>query len=203
MDIDRGGGSGRLNWHRLFGLALTDYFDGSGYRVELEMDLSVKRQFLDVVVVRAGARARLRDACDGFEDLAAHNLVTYKSMRESLTEWSLDELVGHYVNYRKKLGLRSVAPEDVRLFAVATRHPNALERRFTLEKVKPGVYNLPYGARVIRIIVLPDVAESTRNALWELFSARPESVGRGADDYKFHIKDLSTVIDDLFERYQM
>ena len=192
-----------LNWHRLFGLMLTDYFEGSGYTVELEMDLSAKRQMLDVVVVRAAEGARLERASDGFEALAKHNLLTYKSLRESLTEWSLDELVGHYVNYRKKLGVRIVAPGDVRLFAVTTRHPEGLGRRFELENVKPGVYNLKYGAHVIRIIVLPGVREETRNALWELFSAEPMRMRHGIDEYKFHMQDLSTAIDELFEQYEL
>jgi len=32
---------------------------------------------------------------DGFEDLAKHNLLTFKSHRESLGGWALCELVGH------------------------------------------------------------------------------------------------------------
>jgi len=40
-----------IYWHRLFGLMLMDYLTHRGFRVELEMDLSLKRQFLDVLVV--------------------------------------------------------------------------------------------------------------------------------------------------------
>ena len=57
----------RLDWHRIFGLMLTDYFDGSGYTVEMEMDIALKRQMLDVVVVQRGESARLDEACDGFK----------------------------------------------------------------------------------------------------------------------------------------
>jgi len=32
----------RMNWHRLFGLVLTDFFSGSPFVVELEKDLSLK-----------------------------------------------------------------------------------------------------------------------------------------------------------------
>ena len=39
------------NWHRLFGLALIDYFLDSPYVVELETDLSVIEQLLDVVII--------------------------------------------------------------------------------------------------------------------------------------------------------
>ena len=40
------------NWHRLFGLVLTDFFTGSPYIVELEKDLSLKKQLLDVVIIQ-------------------------------------------------------------------------------------------------------------------------------------------------------
>ncbi len=40
------------DWHRLFGLILTDFFSGTPFRVEMEKDLSLKKQLLDVVVVR-------------------------------------------------------------------------------------------------------------------------------------------------------
>jgi hypothetical protein len=42
------------DWHRLFGLPLTDFFAGSPFTVEVERDLSAQQQLLDVVVVRRG-----------------------------------------------------------------------------------------------------------------------------------------------------
>jgi hypothetical protein len=42
----------RMNWHRLFGLLLTDFFAGSPFEVELEKDLSLKKQILDVAILR-------------------------------------------------------------------------------------------------------------------------------------------------------
>jgi hypothetical protein len=75
------------DWHRLFGLLLTDFFSGSPFRVEVEPDLSVQQQFLDVAVVRRG-RGRFREALpDGLGDLVDHNLVTFKSHREALDDW--------------------------------------------------------------------------------------------------------------------
>jgi formylglycine-generating enzyme required for sulfatase activity len=56
------------------------------------------------------AHGRLRD---GLDNLAGHNLLTYKSLREPLDDWALQELTGHYVNYRKqaspRTGLHEVA----------------------------------------------------------------------------------------------
>jgi hypothetical protein len=43
------------DWHRLFGLLLTDFFTNTPFRVEVEPDLSVQQQFLDVAVIRRGA----------------------------------------------------------------------------------------------------------------------------------------------------
>ena len=43
-----------MDWHRLFGLLLIDFFAGSPFEVELEKDLSIKQQYLDVVIVRRG-----------------------------------------------------------------------------------------------------------------------------------------------------
>jgi hypothetical protein len=46
-----------INWHRLFGLALEDYFTGTRYAVEMEKDVARKRQVLDVVIVRGTGEA--------------------------------------------------------------------------------------------------------------------------------------------------
>ena len=67
-----------LNWHRLFGLFLIDYFTDSPYVVELEKDLSIKQQFLDVVVLRKGPGRFQGQLPDGLDNLAAHNLLTYR-----------------------------------------------------------------------------------------------------------------------------
>jgi hypothetical protein len=38
-------------WHRLFGIALTDLFSGTPWRVELEKELALQSQLLDVVII--------------------------------------------------------------------------------------------------------------------------------------------------------
>src|SRR5438067_6866353 len=97
-------------WHRLFGLLLTDFFSGSPFTVEVERDLSQQQQLLDVVIVRRG-RGRFTGALpDGLGELAAHNLITFKSHREALDDWAIRELIAHYVAYRK---LVSPSPSDL------------------------------------------------------------------------------------------
>src|SRR5262249_20671013 len=89
-------------WHRLFGLMLSTHVKGSSSRVETERDLSKRRQLLDVLVVRRGPGEPLWPMPDGLDDFVDHNLLTFKSFREALDDWTLKELTGHYVNYRKE-----------------------------------------------------------------------------------------------------
>src|SRR5262245_40373404 len=116
-------------WHRLFGLSLVDFFRGTPVTVELEKDLSFKQQLLDVVLIRKTSAALPCRLPDGFEELAPHNLVTFKSYQEALDGWALSELIGHYVNYRKQvsISMQELLPEtDFRLFAVSVRFPQGL-----------------------------------------------------------------------------
>ena len=117
------------DWHRLFGLLLTDLFTGSPFVVEVERDLSQQQQLLDVVIVRRRRGKFAGTLPDGLGDLAEHNLITFKSLHEALDDWAVRELIGHYVAYRK---LVSPSPSDLlpegqfRLYAVAARFPHNL-----------------------------------------------------------------------------
>ena len=176
------------DWHRLFGLTLTDVFQDTPWRVELEKDLAMQRQLLDVVIIEqtapdGAARAELPD---GFDNLRPHNLLTYKSKQEPLDGWALHELIGHYVNYRKLLSPKSrLLPEsDFQLYAVATRYPQGLARGQTLQPTAwPGVYEVTWGI-TIRLIVLNAIAEHPRNAPWELFSTQQDRIRHGAACYR-------------------
>jgi hypothetical protein len=143
-----------ISWHRLFGLSLVDFFRGLPVSVELEKDLSMKQQLLDVVLIRKEAGPLPCRLPDGFEDLAAHNLVTFKSYQEALDGWALNELIGHYVNYRKQASpsMQDLLPEtDFRLFAVSVRFPQSLARQVALARVQPGVYEVRHFTGVIRL----------------------------------------------------
>ena len=69
--------------HRLFGLSWIDFFKGTAIGVETELDLSLKQQFLDLVLIRQGIEPIARPLPDGFDNLTAHNLVTFKSHQEA------------------------------------------------------------------------------------------------------------------------
>jgi hypothetical protein len=113
-------------WHRLFGLSWVDFFFGTNVEVRMEVDLSQKQQLLDLVIIRKLTEPISLPLPDGFEDLAPHNLLTFKSFQEALDCWALKELIGHYVNYRKQTSpsVKELLPEDnFRLFAVSARFP--------------------------------------------------------------------------------
>ncbi|MEZ5672377.1 MAG: hypothetical protein R3E08_08295 [Thiotrichaceae bacterium] len=163
-------------WHRLFGIALMDLFSDSDYEVELEKELSLKKQYLDVVILRKTLGNCLTEIPVGLEQLAAHNLLTYKSLREPLDEWAIEELIGHYANYRKLLSpsLHELLPaESFQLYAISTRYPKRLLSGYpSFQEVQPGVFDLAWGKRLIKLIVLSRIAVEEKNAFWLLFSGK-------------------------------
>jgi len=205
-------------WHRLFGIALTDLFTGRPWRVELEKELALKSQRLDVLIIErlpgdpaSTDAAALADLPDGLESLTAHNVLSFKSKQEALDGWAIEELVGHYVTYRKLASIQALSgpsanapsadpveppaaaerllPEAAfRLYAVATRHPTKLFARLAPgaqhPTAWPGVYDLDWGSRRIRVIVLNALAKHPRNAPWELFASRLDRIRYGLAHYR-------------------
>ena len=170
----------------------------------MEKDLSQKRQLLDVVILRRGPGEFAGRLPDGLEHLADHNLLSYKSLREPLDDWSLKELTGHYVNYRKLVSPKELLPEDAfQLLGVCTRFPQKLAAQLRLEPSHAGVYLLQRGTDRIVVIVLSEIAREEHNSLWHLFSAVPGVVQFGAEHYRRHTNDMSTVVNKLFENYQL
>ena len=95
-----------------------------------------------VIIKQENKEADLSGICDGFDNLAGHNLLSYKSKREALNFWAIEELIGHYVNYRKVIGRRKGKGEDIRLYAVSTRYPVKLLSGVSTKKVAKGVYEI-------------------------------------------------------------
>jgi hypothetical protein len=193
-----------IDWHRLFGLTLMDFFADSPYVVELETDLSLRQQLLDVVILRRQTGDFVGPLPDGLENLATYNLLTYKSLREPLDDWALKELTGHYVNYRKQSSAQALLPEEAfRLYAVSTRFPEKLARQVRFERLRAGVYEVVRGTDQIRVLVLREIPEAEHNAIWNLFSGVHERVAYGAQHYERHTRDMSTILSQLFEQYQV
>jgi hypothetical protein len=191
------------DWHQLFGLALADFFLGTPYTVEVEKELSVKQR-LDIVIICKGIGQLQEKVPDGLENLSNHNLLTYKSLRQPLDSWALDELIGHYVNYRKIVSQDEehlIPFGEFRLYGVSTRYPQKLASAETLKPVIQGVYEVKRGQHVIRVIVLSQITEAPHNALWHLFSGIKELVQYGAASYKWRRKNNRSMLRQLVETY--
>ncbi len=192
------------DWHRLFGIVLTELFEGSDWEVIRELDLSIKQQLLDIVIVRRRRGDRTPVLPDGFGPLADHNLVTYKSLHEPLDGWALKELVGHSVNYRKQVSpsLDRLLPEaDFRLFAIATRFPEKLAAEVPLKTNADGVYDVAWGTDSIRVLVLKEIPAADRNAILNLFSADPIRIVAGVIQFRRTPHELSSLLDELLDKY--
>jgi hypothetical protein len=192
-----------INWHRLFGLSLKDFFTRTPFDVEVEIDLSVKRQFLDIVILRRHSGPMDELLPDGLDNISTYNLITYKSVHEALDSWTIDELLGHTVNYVKLVSPReALLPiDEFRLYGISTRFPKKLDREVELKPVKAGVYEAVWGAHRIRILVLREMQRAPQNALWEMFSGEPQKVASGLRAYEPRTPDIRGVMNALHEHY--
>ena len=203
-------------WHRWLGILLTDLFVGRPWSVTMEEELSLKSQRLDILIIekRGGADATADPAGvdglpDGLENLAAHNLLSYKSAAEPFNAWALEELISHYVTYRKLASLRAarggtgaadeslaeparayplLPARDFRRYAIATRQPRQLLRQLPAGACRatacPGVYDLVVGALPVRLIVLDTLAKQPHNAPWGLFAHASDQTQYGFTHYQ-------------------
>ncbi len=191
------------DWHRLFGLLLTDLFSDSPYTVEVERDLSVQQQLLDVVIVRRGLGRLVRRLPDGLEGLRPHNLMTFKSRHEPLDGWAIKELVHHDVAYRKLVSPSpsELLPEDqFGLYAVCARFPHNLAGQVPWQQRQAGVYDCRWGTDTIRVLVAGELPREAHNAPLHLFSASPELVAFGHGAYQRRSEETSLLLRQLFER---
>ena len=192
------------DWHRLFGIVLTQLFEGFDWKVERELDLSIKQQLLDIVIIRRGRGRKTPILPDGFGPLADHNLLTYKSLHEPLDGWAMKELVGHSVNYRKQVSpsLDELLPEEsFRLFAIATRFPEKLASKVTLQAQSVGVYDVAWGTDTIRLLVLKEIPAADRNMISNLFSAEPMRIVAGVSQFRSNPHELSYILEELLKKY--
>lgn len=143
---------------------------------------------------------------DGLENLVRHNLITYKSTRQPLDAWALDELLGHFVNYRKQISpaLDELLPlEDFGLYAISTRYPQKLAAEVELQPIKEGVYAFRWGGRKMRLIVLSEVAQVARNVLWLMFSGIAEKVQYAFSKLLAQQQELPPLLNKLVNAYHV
>ena len=194
-----------MPWHRLFGVPLSAYVKGSEWVVELEKDLSELQQLLDVLIIRRGSGTRPIVWPHGFHPVN-YNLITFKSMRDALTLWSFQELVGHYVNYRKMISPSwdALIPEDqFALFAASVRFPRDAAKKMDFQERGPGIYDVVQMGLTIRVLVFSQIPEATGNALWNLFSGDNAHVAYGYEHLRPRLAKFTTVLEKLLNQYDV
>jgi hypothetical protein len=160
---------------------------------------------LDVVILRREEGIFRERLPDGLENLARHNLLTFKSFQEALDDRALKELTGHYVNYRKQVSPTTeelLPEEEFRLFAICARYPHNLAGQVIWTPVQTGVYDCRRGTDVIRVVVLGQLPQTENNAPLHLFSASQDQVRYGVTHYRQHSTETSTLLYRLLEQYQ-
>jgi hypothetical protein len=110
----------RTKWHRLLGLVLKPLFEQLGFETLTEVDLAMKEQRIDLVVIKKKSNkidfSRLPKVYwEAFEDLNDYNLISFKTYSESFSQRSLEELYGHLTNYYKINGLKR---SKINLYAI-------------------------------------------------------------------------------------
>ncbi len=196
-----------IKWHDLIGLTLTDFFKGSNFEVKTEEKMSVKTQYVDVLIISKSSGKPIEKLPDGFEFLADYNILTYKSLNESMNQWAIAELIEYYVDYRKIVSPSQdeLLPESkFQLYAVSTNYPQKLlgsEKYFGKEvkKIKPGVYKVssPFIGSII-ILVLSQMSLREQNALWQLFSGNAAGFEYGDANYKWHEPEDKSLLNQLY-----
>ena len=168
-----------IEWHKILGMALVDFFSSTNYSVEIEKELEIP-QYLDYLVVKDdNINNSTLILPDGMETLSQYNLLTFKSLRQPLDLWAIDELISYYVLYRKIVSPnpeKLISENNFKLFAISTRFPKKLSSEVNLISIKKGVYHLSHGNQPITIIVISTLPKNQRNAIFHLFSTKSENM---------------------------
>jgi hypothetical protein len=90
-------------WHELFGLLCADFLTDTPFGVRAEWDPCLKARLLRLAIVRTSEAPFAGRLPDGLDNLARHNLFIFRSFQEVLDPWALNELLAHFVEYRKQV----------------------------------------------------------------------------------------------------
>lgn len=193
----------RQDWHRLFGAFVRDHLAKQPVTVETEYDLSLQQQLLDVVIIRKTDEPLTIQLPSGFEQLPRHVLIRFKSHQETLDAEAMDELISHYVNYRKMVSPRGrgLPHADFGVYALSVRFPRELDRVWPLRPVTAGVYASNSFSRELRVVVVHELPHEGHNALLHLFSARAEALAFAREHYRAQSNKPSGLLAQLLGRY--
>ncbi|KOR29363.1 hypothetical protein TI03_02480 [Achromatium sp. WMS1] len=174
--------------HRLMGRVLQWAIPKNLYDVRLEEETSHIAQLLDSLILKRLPQQSLpKDVIlpDGLTLDAEISLLTYKSPLESLNLWTIQELIGHYVGYRKILAAqhpKHTLPDakQFALYAVTTMFPQELVKQVGptawQSTTKSGVYQLCGFGLEITVIVINEITTAPHNRPWNLLSSQQTTV---------------------------
>ena len=193
-----------IEWHKILGMTLIDFFSDTNYSVEIEKELEIP-QFLDYLVIKAENTEEHPSLIlpDGMEKLLRYNLITFKSLRQPLDLWAIDELICYYVLYRKIVSPsleNLISEKNFKLIGIATRFPAKLSKETTLKPVKDGVFRIDHGNQPIDIIVISRLPQYQKNAIFHLFSTDTENIDFGLSEYQWKREDLKFLV--INERFK-
>lgn len=94
--------------------------------------------------------------------------------------------------------------QQFQLYAVSTRYPQKLlSKEKDFKKLTDGVFDLNWGHRQIRLLVLNQIPIEQRNALWLLFNGKPQSFYYGNQHYQWRDPRQRAVLNKIYELYRM
>lgn len=195
-----------IKWHQILGNALKDCFSDTSYSVEIDKELMIK-QFPDILLVEEHQGKKIDQSLRGLENLAKYNIITYKSWREPLDSWVIDELGCYYVLFRKIISQEPDKPllseKNFKLYGISTRFPYKLSKQEELVYEEPGIYYVKRGTGKIKIIVISRLPKQKKTALWQMFSTRPDMIEYGLSEYKWKREDFrKSVLNELTMKYK-
>ncbi|KOR33001.1 hypothetical protein TI05_03675, partial [Achromatium sp. WMS3] len=174
--------------HRLMGRVLQWAIPKNLYDVRLEEETSYSTQLLDGLILKRLPQQSLpKDVIlpDGLTLDAEISLLTYKSPLESLNLWTIQELIGHYVGYRKILAAQHpkyTLPDakQFALYAITTIQPQELIKQVGPTAWQPttksGVYQLCGFGLEITVIVINEITTAPHNRPWNLLSSQQTTI---------------------------
>ncbi|OQX06998.1 MAG: hypothetical protein BWK80_50075, partial [Desulfobacteraceae bacterium IS3] len=199
----------RTDWHRLWGLMMMPLFERIGYETIVEMDLSAKVQLLDMVAVRRKEKKESEipdsDCYSGFENLNEHNLISFKSFREVFNMTALEELYGHFTNYRKMKNIPENEKDTVNLYAVTHHFPRELFSRFDGKNLVDRAAERIYDLRLltpVRFII----TRGSEHPILGLFSDDAGQVMKSRfrlEKDRWLLREVSSYLGRLYEHYSL
>jgi len=157
-----------------------------------------------VILRRTDDKGKAIELPDGFDNLREHNLITYKSIEDTLNRWAIYELYGHFINYCKQALDNDIEVnfDNCQLYGISTRVPKKLLSQGPFSKVQDGIYDLEVLQYNTRIIVTGDMSKESNNAIWHLFSGKPHKFKYAQHYYEAHYTSLKALMQQLLGHYK-